>query len=62
LYPVSRFYVGCDICNDWFHGSCVGITEAMSKNMTDYVCEDCKHAKDNQEIFCLCRRPYDESQ
>lgn len=57
-----RFYVGCDICNNWFHGSCVGITENMSRGMSEYVCEECQNAKDNQEIYCLCRRPYDESQ
>ena len=33
----SRFYVGCDICSNWFHGSCVGITAKMSKKMTEWV-------------------------
>ena len=26
-YDNSKFYVGCDLCSNWFHGSCVGITE-----------------------------------
>ena len=30
---VCRFYVGCDICSNWFHGSCVGITQKMSKKI-----------------------------
>merc|ERR1719168_532460 len=34
----------------------------MSKKMTDYVCSECKTAKDNEQIYCLCRQPYDDSQ
>ena len=26
-YDPKKFYVGCDVCNNWFHGSCVGINE-----------------------------------
>jgi hypothetical protein len=57
-----RFYVGCDVCNDWFHGSCVGISEEMSRSMSEFVCVACRSAKDNQEIYCLCKQPYDETQ
>ncbi|XP_037046022.1 nucleosome-remodeling factor subunit NURF301 isoform X4 [Bradysia coprophila] len=58
----SKFYVGCDLCNNWFHGECVDITEEGSKNLTEFVCSECKHARDTQELYCLCRQPYDESQ
>ncbi|KAB0795122.1 hypothetical protein PPYR_11961 [Photinus pyralis] len=61
-YDETRFYVGCDLCNNWFHGDCVDITEESSKTMTEFVCSECRHARDTQEIFCLCRQPYDESQ
>ncbi|XP_040567508.1 nucleosome-remodeling factor subunit NURF301 [Lepeophtheirus salmonis] len=61
-YDATKFYVGCDTCNNWFHGNCVGITEEMSKTMTEYFCDECKSAKDNQEIYCLCRQPYDDLQ
>lgn len=61
-YDPTKFYVGCDICSNWFHGSCVGITAKMSKKMTDYICDECKTAKDNEQIYCLCRQPYDDSQ
>ena len=27
-----------------------------------YVCDECRSAKENDEIYCLCRQPYDESQ
>jgi len=61
-YDRTKFYVGCDICSNWFHGSCVGITPKMSKKMSDYVCEECKSAKESEQIYCLCRQPYDDSQ
>lgn len=61
-YDPAKFYVGCDICSNWFHGSCVGITPKMSKKMSEYVCEECRSAKENDEIYCLCRQPYDDSQ
>lgn len=57
-----RFYVGCDLCNNWFHGDCVGITEEMSKTMSEFVCTECRHARETQELYCLCKQPYDESQ
>ena len=41
----------------------MGITEAMSRDMTEYVCDACQTAKDDQEVlYCLCKQPYDESQ
>merc|ERR1719430_561836 len=61
-YDATKFYVGCDICSNWFHGSCVNITPRMSKKMSEYVCDECRSAKENDEIYCLCRQPYDESQ
>ncbi|XP_049831961.1 nucleosome-remodeling factor subunit NURF301 isoform X2 [Schistocerca gregaria] len=61
-YDETKFYVGCDLCNNWFHGECVGITEEMSKTLTEFVCTECRHARDTQELYCLCKQPYDESQ
>lgn len=61
-YDPTKFYVGCDICSNWFHGSCVGITKSMSRNMSEFICKDCKKAKEDQEIYCLCKQAYDESQ
>ncbi|GAB0089853.1 nucleosome-remodeling factor subunit NURF301 [Sergentomyia squamirostris] len=61
-YDDTKFYVGCDLCNNWFHGDCVNITEEDSKKLNEFVCGECKHARDTQELYCLCRQPYDESQ
>lgn len=35
--------IGCDSCSDWFHFSCIGITEAESLDPDfNYTCELCK--------------------
>ncbi|KAJ7992762.1 hypothetical protein DPEC_G00282040 [Dallia pectoralis] len=68
-YDESKFYIGCDLCSNWFHGACVGITEKEAKKMDDYVCNGCKRGQDSQdsegtteELYCICRTPYDEAQ
>nr|XP_049695571.1 nucleosome-remodeling factor subunit NURF301 isoform X2 [Helicoverpa armigera] len=61
-YDNTKFYVGCEHCSNWFHGDCVGVTEEMSKTMEEYVCPDCRRAEETQELYCLCRQPYDNSQ
>ncbi|XP_058836423.1 nucleosome-remodeling factor subunit NURF301 [Topomyia yanbarensis] len=61
-YDDTKFYVGCDLCNNWFHGDCVGISEEQSKEINEFVCSECKHARETQELYCLCKQPYDESQ
>merc|ERR1712071_92 len=61
-YDNSKFYVGCDLCSNWFHGDCVGITENMSQTMSEFVCQGCSQARSTQELFCLCQQPYDEAQ
>nr|XP_023027352.1 nucleosome-remodeling factor subunit NURF301 [Leptinotarsa decemlineata] len=61
-YDETKFYVGCDLCNNWFHGDCVNITEESSKTLTEFICTECKQARDTHKLYCLCQQPYDDSQ
>ncbi|RUS79321.1 hypothetical protein EGW08_012906 [Elysia chlorotica] len=63
-YDDSKFYIGCDLCSNWFHGACVGISEGGAKFIDSYICEDCRKQQENtsEELYCLCRTPYDENQ
>lgn len=56
--------IGCDMCSNWFHTECIGISEIKAKQMSRYVCNDCTKATESaaEELYCLCRSPYDESQ
>lgn len=52
LYSASKSYcicrlhyygdmIGCDRCDDWFHLSCVGLTQAQIQNVEEYTCVKC---------------------
>ncbi|XP_078692537.1 nucleosome-remodeling factor subunit BPTF-like isoform X2 [Branchiostoma floridae x Branchiostoma belcheri] len=63
-YDATQFYIGCDLCSNWFHGVCVNITEKQAEQMDSYTCPDCSRLTEDgeQELYCLCRTPYDETQ
>jgi len=33
--------IGCDVCNEWFHGKCIGITALEARKIKHYVCVKC---------------------
>ena len=39
---LGRFYIGCDRCDGWYHGSCVGVTKSEADVMDTYVCPLCQ--------------------
>jgi Zn finger protein HypA/HybF involved in hydrogenase expression len=38
---VERFMLGCDECDEWYHGLCVDIDEEESTHIKKYVCAKC---------------------
>ncbi|XP_022250009.1 PHD finger protein 3-like isoform X2 [Limulus polyphemus] len=46
----GRFMIGCDGCEEWFHGSCVGITRQkgrkMEKDRKEWLCSKCKKERE----------------
>ncbi|XP_047145708.1 PHD finger protein 3 isoform X1 [Hydra vulgaris] len=42
----NRFMICCDLCEDWFHGECVGISinkgREMEKTGEEWCCDKCK--------------------
>uniref|UniRef100_UPI00336AEC94 CXXC-type zinc finger protein 1 n=1 Tax=Drosophila melanogaster TaxID=7227 RepID=UPI00336AEC94 len=49
----SRFMIGCDGCEEWYHGDCIGITEKEAKHIKQYYCRRCK--KENPELQTIFR-------
>ncbi|XP_043093564.1 lysine-specific demethylase 7A isoform X1 [Puntigrus tetrazona] len=41
-YDVNRFMIECDICKDWFHGSCVQVVEHHAADIDVYHCPNCE--------------------
>jgi len=33
--------IGCDACDRWYHGPCVGVDKKAADQMTEYVCLFC---------------------
>ncbi|KAJ3078257.1 hypothetical protein HK102_004615, partial [Quaeritorhiza haematococci] len=42
------FMIQCDICREWFHGVCVGITEEEAEAIDVYECKLCIEAKQQE--------------
>lgn len=38
----SRFMIGCDACEEWYHGDCINITEKEAKYIKQFFCVRCK--------------------
>jgi hypothetical protein len=39
--PYEGFMIGCDSCEEWFHGSCIGVSESKADRVDKYVCIRC---------------------
>ncbi|EDV29726.1 uncharacterized protein TRIADDRAFT_19587 [Trichoplax adhaerens] len=40
-YHDNEFMIQCDVCNDWFHGRCIGIEEYEASRIDTYHCPKC---------------------
>ena len=60
----NRFYIGCDLCANWFHGTCVNVSPEAAHGMDEWACSECRKAQkgvEEEDLYCLCKQPYDES-
>ncbi|KAM1020248.1 hypothetical protein ACFX13_042244 [Malus domestica] len=44
-YSANEFWIGCDICERWYHGKCVKITPAKAESIPQYKCPPCSTKK-----------------
>ncbi|KAK2635454.1 hypothetical protein Ddye_030246 [Dipteronia dyeriana] len=47
-YNADEFWIGCDICEQWYHGKCVKITPAKAETIKQYKCPSCSFKKGKQ--------------
>ncbi|TYI33334.1 hypothetical protein ES332_A04G125700v1 [Gossypium tomentosum] len=40
-YNADEFWIGCDVCERWFHGKCVKTTPAKAESIKQYKCPSC---------------------
>ncbi|KAG8445955.1 hypothetical protein GDO86_013721 [Hymenochirus boettgeri] len=50
-YDESKFYIGCDRCQNWFHGRCVGILQSEADYIDEYVCPQCQSTEDAMTVL-----------
>ncbi|KAI1720068.1 PHD-finger domain-containing protein [Ditylenchus destructor] len=43
-YDESRFYVGCDSCEDWFHPECINSTKEEVAKVDHFICPNCRQS------------------
>ena len=41
-YNHSLVYIGCDVCEEWFHAKCVGLNAKLVATVESFVCSACE--------------------
>lgn len=39
--PYEGFMIGCDECGEWYHGPCIGVSQARADRFDKFVCVRC---------------------
>uniref|UniRef100_A0AAX7VVL8 CXXC-type zinc finger protein 1 n=1 Tax=Astatotilapia calliptera TaxID=8154 RepID=A0AAX7VVL8_ASTCA len=47
---INCFMIGCDNCNEWFHGHCINITEKIAKAIQEWYCMRCREENPLLEV------------
>ncbi|XP_062230847.1 PHD finger protein ALFIN-LIKE 1-like [Phragmites australis] len=48
IYSADEFWIGCDVCEKWYHGKCVKITPAKADSIKQYKCPSCSSKRPRQ--------------
>ncbi|XP_062572423.1 CXXC-type zinc finger protein 1-like, partial [Saccostrea cucullata] len=46
----SRFMIGCDNCEEWYHGDCIGVTQKDAELIKHFYCTSCRQHDPSLEI------------
>ncbi|OWF42331.1 CXXC-type zinc finger protein 1-like isoform X1 [Mizuhopecten yessoensis] len=46
----SRFMIGCDNCEEWYHGDCIGVTQLDARSIKQFFCEMCREQNPSLDI------------
>lgn len=39
---VDRFMIGCDHCEEWYHGNCINVGQKEAKYIKKFFCKECR--------------------
>merc|ERR1712083_1124710 len=57
---VNRFMIGCDHCEEWYHGDCINVTEKEAKYIKKFYCKECREK--NSHLSIVYKSKYNEKQ
>eukprot|EP00090_Calanus_glacialis_P003794 TRINITY_DN12824_c0_g1_i1.p1 TRINITY_DN12824_c0_g1~~TRINITY_DN12824_c0_g1_i1.p1 ORF type:complete len:692 (-),score=257.36 TRINITY_DN12824_c0_g1_i1:138-2213(-) len=57
---VNRFMIGCDHCEEWYHGDCINVTEKESKYIKKFFCKECREK--NSHLSIVYKSKFNEKQ
>jgi len=50
-YNPTWVYISCDVCDEWFHGKCIGLSPKQVAAVDQFVCETCEANTGNQTTW-----------
>ncbi|XP_041346830.1 uncharacterized protein LOC121366442 [Gigantopelta aegis] len=53
----SRFMIGCDNCEEWYHGDCIGITKLDGRTIKRYYCAFCRQKNPSLTLVLKTKKP-----
>ena len=60
---VEKYMLQCDGCDVWYHGACVGLSQAQSTRVKQWYCRSCARrqvaAMARTTVYCHCHGPWD---
>jgi len=57
---VNRFMIGCDHCEEWYHGDCINVTEKEAKYIKKFFCKECREK--NSHLSIVYKSKFNEKQ
>lgn len=53
----GSFMVGCDVCDNWYHGDCVGISKEEANTLESYLCPRCVESSSMDDSMSVGTMP-----
>jgi len=50
----GKWMIMCDKCQEWYHGSCVGISQQIGEKLEEYQCRSCLADEIKEALFKKC--------
>lgn len=58
---ISRFMIGCEACNEWYHGDCINVTAEEAQDIKHWYCKPCRVRDPNLRIKFSKKRTTESS-